>query len=73
MTALRTELFIGNEWRKPANGDRFLAYVKVGESRHERACVEVVHPLFEQADGHHLSVEMQEVERSTHGRNSRVG
>jgi len=44
-----------------ADGDRFLADIKVRETRHQGAGVEIVDPLFEQADGHHLAVHAQEL------------
>ena len=42
-----------------ADGDRFLADIKVRETRHQGAGVEIVDPLFEQADREHLAVRAQ--------------
>ena len=39
-----------------ADRDRFLADIQMRETRHQGACVEVVDPLLEQADGDHLAI-----------------
>ena len=42
-----------------ANGHGFFADIKVCQARHQRARVQVVDPLFEQANGRHLPVHAQ--------------
>src|SRR6266852_7789713 len=42
-----------------AHRNRFLADVQMREARHQRARVQFIHLLFEQADAHHLPVQPQ--------------
>ena len=45
-----------------AHADRygFLSDIKMREARHHGTRVEIVHPLFEQADGDHLPIHVQQ-------------
>ena len=47
-----------------ADGDRLFPDVEVGQTRHQRARVEIVDPFLEQPDGHHLAVEPQQLVRA---------
>ena len=42
-----------------ANGNRFLAYIKVGKAGHERAGIEVINLLFEEPDHDHAPIHMK--------------
>jgi hypothetical protein len=41
--------------------DRLFSNIEVSQSRHQRACIQIVHPLFEQANGDHLTVPYEAV------------
>jgi hypothetical protein len=42
------------------NRHRLLTYIEVCQSRHQRSRVEIIHPLFKEANGEHLAVHVHQ-------------
>jgi hypothetical protein len=62
VTAMRArDVVVFGERLADADGNRFLADVEVREPRHQRASVEVVDALLEEADRHHLAIEAHQL------------
>src|SRR4029453_17629215 len=62
VTAMRARnLVVAIQQLTDADGNRFFADVEMGESRHQRSRIQIVDPLFEQANRDHLSVHVQQI------------
>ena len=55
------DVVVAAERLADADGDRFLTDIQVGEAGHQGAGIEVVHPLFEQANRQHLAIHAHEL------------
>jgi len=53
-------LLVAAERLADADGHRFLTDIQVGKARHQRAGIEVVHALLEQANRYHLAIHTHE-------------